>query len=288
MERLKEEYSVDIESHTARGGAQVKGASGTAVKKILGAFGETRRFVAEGGRTNRGLRGDMKAMLEAIGKARLEDLGKSERIPVLNELQEFLVERVKEFHSRQLLECKYSSNESAYQFVGAILRVAKTRGKEGPVAQYLVGAKLELRFPSYQIENKSYSTADAPQDRPGDFLVGDTVFHVTVAPTIAVLEKCQQNIQDDLSPWLLVPERTTALFRPEAEATVLGRFTLSSIESFVAQNVAELAGFSGDMLPEQLLLLIEIYNKRVEAVELDRSMLIEVPSSLLLRRRKNP
>jgi hypothetical protein len=43
-------------------------------------------------------------------------------------------------------------------------------GKDGPVAQYLVGAKLALRFPTEKIGNESYSTADVQLNRPGDFL----------------------------------------------------------------------------------------------------------------------
>lgn len=280
LDHLKNAFDLDIESHTAKGGSQVKGASGISVKRILATFGETRRFVAEGGRTNRGLRGDIRSLLAAIAGARLEELIASERNAVLEELQRRLVVKVREFHAKQRLECKYYRHQSAYQFVSAILRVAKDRGKEGPVGQYLVGAKLQLRFPEETIENKSYSTADAPQEKHGDFLLGDTVFHVTVAPTLGLLEKCRQNIEDDLHPWLLVPERTAPLFRSEAEANLAGPFTLNSLEAFVSQNVAELAHFSSQLVPIQLLRLLEIYNDRVTVVEIDRSMLIDVPSPL--------
>ncbi len=280
LDRLKSKFDLDIESHTAKGGSQVKGASGAAVKRILAVFGETRRFVAEGGRTNRGLRGDIKKMLDAIQELKLQSMTESSRNDILVECQRFLCGKVTTFFSQKRLDCKYSPNLSAYQFVGGLLKAAKDRGKEGPVAQYLVGAKLQLRFPEEQIENKSYSTADAPQDKHGDFFLGDTVFHVTVAPGIAVLEKCQRNITDNLRPWLLVPDRSIGLFRSEAEANVSGPFTLDSIESFVSQNVAELASFSGDLLPTQLLQLIDIYNERVAAIEVDQSMLIEIPAAL--------
>jgi len=46
-------------------------------------------------------------------------------------------------------------------------------------------------------------------------------------------------------------------------------------------NVAELAEFSVELLPKQLLQLLETYNERVAAVEIDRSMQIEIPSSLI-------
>lgn len=39
LERLKEKYDLDFETHVASGGAQIKGASGTAVAAILSTFG---------------------------------------------------------------------------------------------------------------------------------------------------------------------------------------------------------------------------------------------------------
>jgi Domain of unknown function (DUF4928) len=281
LDRLKAAFDLNIDSHTAKGLSQIKGASGAAVKRILARFGETRPFLGEGGRTNRGLRGDIKGMLDAIAGMQLDELSSKQRIDVLAQLQGYLVDRVADFHSQRRLECKYVKSQSAYQFVSAILAAARERGKEGPVAQYLVGAKLALRFPGELVENKSYSTADAPQEKPGDFLLGDTVFHVTVAPMSAVLEKSDRNIGDSLRPWLLVPERLVALFRQEAETYLHGPFTLSSIEGFVSQNVAELAGFSDELEPVQLLQLLDTYNQRVGEVDLDRTMLIETPVALL-------
>ena len=39
---------------------------------------------------------------------------------------------------------------------------AREANKEGPVAQHLVGAKLQLRYPNIVIENNAVTTADAP------------------------------------------------------------------------------------------------------------------------------
>ena len=55
LDRLKQSYDLALEKHLTPGGAQVKGASGENIKHILAQFGETRHFVSEGGRTNRGL-----------------------------------------------------------------------------------------------------------------------------------------------------------------------------------------------------------------------------------------
>jgi hypothetical protein len=279
LEHLKEHYDLKLESHTARGGSQIRGASGAAVKKILAAHGEHRRFVSEGGRTNRGLRGDVKTLLAALGTASLESLPLPERRIVLGELQAFLTKKVTFLFEMRRIDCKYTPQLSAYQFISSILEAARKRGKEGSVAEYLVGAKLQLRFPGLSIENKCASTADAPHKKHGDFCVGDTIFHVTVSPNEGHLEKCKRNLEENLRPWLLIPE-SMGYYRVQVERKLNGPYALSGIETFVAQNIAELAEFSGDLLPAQLLRLLELYNERVAAVESDQSMLIDVPPAL--------
>jgi len=50
------------------------------------------------------------------------------------------------------------------------------------VMQHLVGAKLDCVLGTGKFAHNSCSTADAPTDRVGDFLVGDVAIHVTTAP----------------------------------------------------------------------------------------------------------
>jgi hypothetical protein len=280
LERLKEDFNLDIDAHTAKGGSQVSGASGESVKRLLARFGEQRPFVSEGGRTNRGLRGDIKGMLQAIDASGLAGASAGKRALLLEKLQQFLVERVKEFHNRQRLKFPYDPSKSMRQSVRDLLIAAKETGKDGPVAQYLVGAKLQLRFPEEVIENKSYSTADVQLSRVGDFLVGTTAFHVTVSPMPAVYEKCRKNVRDGLRAYLLVPDKFLEGARQNAELASAGKISVESIESFVGQNVEELSTFSSELLPKQIFQLLQVYNQRVDDVEIDKSMLIETPPQL--------
>lgn len=280
LERLKEDFDLNIDAHTAGGGSQIKGASGGAVRSLLARFGETRRFVAEGGRTNRGLRGDISDMLKALSNAGLDELASGERNGILEELQGFLVEKVREFHGQQRLKVSYDPSKSAREAVGEILANAREAGKGGQVAQYLVGAKLQLRFPDDQIGNESYSTADEQLGRPGDFFIGDTAFHVTVSPMSSVYDRCKQNLNDGYRTFLLVPEDSTIGARQNAEATAPGRIAVESIESFVGQNVEELSNFSKTGIVDRFRHLLKIYNERVNAVETDKSVLVEVPPNL--------
>jgi len=68
-------------------------------------------------------------------------------------------------------------------------------------------------------------------------------FSVTVSPMPAVYEKCKRNIEEGLRVYLLVPDGRLVGARQNAEAIVIGKITVESIESFVGQNVEELSVF---------------------------------------------
>lgn len=284
LEHLKENFILDLSAHRAAGQGQLRGAGAGALRRILAKFGETREFLKEGGRTNRGGPGDVATMLQAIHPLQLESLSKERRIEVLEELQSFLVDKVREYHSRQRLKLGFDPAKTTFQTVADILTVARENGKEGPVAQYLVGAKLQLRFPELTVENNSYSTADDQLGRRGDFLIADTVFHVTVAPMTALFAKCRQNLREGFRVYVLVPERATIGARQLAEQELPDKVAVLSIEAFVSQNVEELSSFALDRLVQGMYRLLSTYNSRVDAVEGDKSMLIEIPSNLLPRR----
>ncbi len=280
LDHLKADYLLDIDKHTAKGGAQIKGASGNAIKTILQSFGETRPFVSEGGRTNRGLRGDIKQLLDDMTNLHLEVLPLSERKRLLEVMQRFLVGKVQDFHNRQRLKFVYSSSKTTRQLISDLLEEAKESRKDGYVAQYLVGAKLQMRFPQLHIENRSGSSADEQIDHEGDFLVGDTVIHVTVSPFPHVYEKCKLNISNGLRPLLLVSERTLIGARQNVDVEIPGMVAVESIESFVSQNLEEMAAFSEESRKKSLKGLLELYNQRVDEVEYDKSLKIEIPGNL--------
>jgi hypothetical protein len=280
LERLKSEFDLTVESHLAPGGAQIQGASGAAVKRILENFGEFRRFAGEGGRTNRGTPAIAEKMLAAIKTAGLHALSAEERNQILAELQGYLVGKVREFHNRERLKPVYEPAKSTRQFIADLLALAEATGKRGPVAQYLVGAKLQLRFPNAQLRNESFAAADDQSGQPGDFVVADTTFHVTVAPNAGHYQKCGRNLLDGRRVFLLVPESLLQGARQNADMEAPGRIAVESIESFVGQNIEEISEFSQNALRDGLRRLLDAYNIRVDAVEIDKSMLIEIPRNL--------
>jgi len=217
---------------------------------------------------------------EVIQRTSLERLSLEDRTVVLTELQNILVNKVREYDSRQRLTIVYEPAQSTRQFIQDLLSVAREHGKEGPVAEYIVGAKLQLRFHDLEVRNVSFSTADTQSGEPGDFSIADTVFHVTVAPMLPVYEKCKSNLDQGMRVYLLVPERVVFGTRQNVEGIIPGRIGVEAIESFAAQNLDELGSFSSAGLRNELLKLLVMYNKRVDAVDLDKSMLIEIPKNL--------
>jgi hypothetical protein len=183
--------------------------------------------------------------------------------------------------NRESLSIVYSPELTAWSIVRNLLELADVNRKRGPVAEYLVGAKLALRFPKLSIRNSSYSAADEQVGEQGDFYVGNTAFHVTVAYAPALLAKCLANLEAGFRVYLLVPEDVADKVRYEVENRVQGRITVGSIEGFVSQNIEELSCFDGNKLKHGLRRLLEMYNERVGEVETDASLRISIPQNLL-------
>jgi hypothetical protein len=280
LERLKDDYNLSLSAHRAAGGSQLQGASGAAVKEILAVFGEHRPFLSEGGRTNRGGPGDIDSMLQMLQSLQLQACSMKERRRILVGLQAFLAERVRDWHNRQRLTFAFDQSKTSWQIVRDLLDKARETGKEGPVAQYLVGAKLQLRYPDLDVDNFSYSTSDVQHGRAGDFHLRGTAFHITIAPMTGVFEKCRTNLRDGLRVYLLVPDSFVVGARQNAEGIEPGRIFVESIEAFVGGNLDEMGEFEYAQTIEQFRSLLSAYNKRVDAVELDKSMLIEIPKPL--------
>lgn len=280
LDRLQNQFDLSIDSHTTKGGSQISSAGQAAVRVILQRFGESRPFLREGGRTNRGLRGDIKLLLDAIAHAELDRLSKAKRNQILRQLQEVVISKIHEYHDLQRLEIIYDPSKSTWQGICDLLDAAGDGGKDGPVAQYLVGAKLQLRFPQLEIGNESLSTADVQLGRFGDFHVGNTVFHVTISPTPALYEKCKRNLRDGLKVYLLVRDKDLIGTKQNAENTAAGQIVVESIEAFVSQNLDELAAFSNEGRTDQFRQLLIIYNRRVDATEMNKSLMIAIPPNL--------
>ncbi|WP_158309489.1 DUF4928 family protein [Micromonospora maris] len=269
--------------------SQVRGASGATAKNILSRHGEDRDFLKEGGRTSRMTKEVAVEIVDLLDKhPRSDDLRRlplDELAAVARTLQAWFVDQIKvEYFGKQRIKAEFSPTTPMKLVVSALLKSAQERGGNtaGAVAQHLVGAKLALRFPKLEISNDSYTTADVQTSRPGDFLVGDTAFHVTMSPSQPLFEgRCKSNRKAGFRSRVLVPESRLAAAAQLADLARLGDYVaVQSVEDFVGTNVEEMAGFREQEIRSHLRLLLDTYNHRVAGVESDPSLLIELPENL--------
>ena len=173
----------------------------------------------------------------------------------------------------------YNPDHIPWYFCKDLMRAAAERGQDDSLGQHLVGASLHLAFPEATRDDPTYRVGN--QTVPmGHFLAGDMVFHVIMAPFMEVYDKCRENIEHGFRVWLLVPEKYFCGTRQNAEIILPGKITVSSIESFVSQNLERLAGFYRERLGEALRLLLETYNERIRTRETDQNLLIQLPPNL--------
>lgn len=269
--------------------SQVKGLSGQRIKNILARCGEHRHFTSEGGRTSRSslfLAVQLADLLAAsLGAAAYLAASPQDQEQVRYQLQAWFAGRVQQdYFGRQRIKADLDPGKPTRQAIAELLTSARKRGGNaaGAVAQHLVGAKLSLRFPDLEISNDSYTTADQQTNRPGDFKVGDTAFHVTMSPGENLMSnRCTDNLRNGFRVLVLVPEDVVEAAAQLAKvAGISDKIAVSDIESFVGTNIEEIAVFGSAGIRTGLRALLERYNERVHAVEPDPSLQIEIPANL--------
>lgn len=262
-------------------GNQVR-TSGPLIQAILRKHGEERLYAREGARTTRRTPVAAALLAERLNEHdELLDASPEDRARIIDELQAWLVGKVREYFDRQRIEIEVNLDEALPVVVGRVLEAADERRLAGPVAQHLVGAKLSIRFPELKIENHSYTTADDQLRRHGDFLVGDTVYHVTVAPMPQLFEKCARNLKDRYRAVVLtLQSRVKAAEQMADQAGIGTRVEIRAIEQYVGQNIEELGEGTWRGLQDQLKALLLRYNERVDVAETNKALLVALPGNL--------
>ena len=147
----------------------------------------------------------------------------------------------------------------------------------GAVIQHLVGAKLDCALGKGHFKHNSFSTADAPSSRVGDFLIGDVAVHVTTAPSEAVIAKCQGNLNDGYRPILVTLQHGLAVAEGLAvNVELANRIDIFEIEQFVALNLYEIGKFGAVGRRTAVKDLVDRYNEIVGEFETDPSLKISL------------
>lgn len=256
-------------------GGEVKGARSGLAKVLVGYGIPEGVYLKEA--TTRQVHQDGQRLFESFEwGAKLAPLPPPERDDLLRELIGGLVDQAHAWLRRQNLKLDIDRRQAPTAWVHMIVENAQRRSG-GVVEQHLVGAKLARRFTGFDVPNFPAHAADSQTGRPGDFVMAQSIYHVTAAPSRAVILKCADNIAAGLQPVLLVPAeqeyRARALAQEEGIDAALA---IISIEAFVAVNILELATEEGRDFFGILQEIVEIYNRRLAEVETDLSLQIEV------------
>lgn len=269
---------LDADKLITEGSGQVLGLGKGAVQRILKEYGVTQVLAEEGGRTSRGGIGIMRAYVAFLNEFHVKNSS------VLEEVEAWWVERIKEHFSAKPFRLRFDPAKSFQAIIQDLLAQARKRQQEssgtmyqGTVLQHLVGAKLELAMPEIQIIHNGTSVTDAVSERSGDFVIDDSIIHITTSPGEAVIQKCQRNIEAGAKPIILtIADGVSVAKGLAANAGLMGRIDIMDAEQFLAANLHELAFFKTSKRLTTLEKLVETYNRIVSENETDPSLRIEI------------
>lgn len=269
---------LDADALITEGSGQVLGLGKGAVQRILSEYGITQILAEEGGRTSRGSIGIMRTYVAFLNGLHIK------KTSFLEEIEAWWIERVREHFSAKPFRLRFDSAKGLQFIIQDLLVQAKKRQQEsngmmyqGAVLQHLVGAKLELAMPEIQISHHGSSVADAVSDRAGDFVIDDSIIHITTSPGEAVIQKCQRNIEAGTKPIILTIADGVSVAKGLAgNAGLIGRIDIMDAEQFLAANLHELSFFKTSERLTTLEKLVETYNRIVSENETDPSLRIEI------------
>lgn len=263
------------------GKSQVRGLSGATISKILEQHGETRIFTREGGRTSRGTIYLAAAFRDVLNNTQVQGFEPVDAVFVSKQLEEFFTQCVRrDYFDKQRITVELDHTKPVSAVISDILKAAAERSDKptGAVLQHLIGAKLQLRFPHVEIGNDRANAADLQTDREGDFQVGTTAFHVTTAPMEKLISRCVENKRAGYRPVILTLEGKVMAARQLADNVGMSEMiSVQAAETFIGNNIEEIAIYDGDRIREGLARLIRTYNTRIGSIEIDKSLMIDEP-----------
>ena len=277
-EAIERGLPIDFSTLLTENRGQVRILGKAPVQKILVDHGIVRVLAEEGGRTNRGNMGLAERYLAFLNGARCS---KEELVNI----EEWWVERVRDFFAGKPLALKFDPSKSIRSIVRDLIDVAEKRQSQnrggqivGALLQHLVGAKLSLIVPQEMMAQMHGAyVADAVSDRDGDFSYGDAVIHVTSAQGEAVIRKCTKNIEDGFHPIIITTNKRVSVAEGLAEsAGIANRLEVWDIEQFVSMNLNERGLFCQDGRKDMAVRLVEAYNKIIDTCETDPSLKIQI------------
>jgi len=273
LDHLRRACPVSRDEAISEGG-EVSGAR-SGLGTILERYGIPRSYLREA-TTRQGHQDGQRLFDKLQWGNTLAGIPEDGRDELLLELVDGLRNLANQWLKRQNLKLDIDRRQAPTTWINVIVQNAKGRSG-GVVEQQLVGAKLARRLKGIDIPNHPAHAGDAQTERAGDFAIGQSVYHVTSAPSRDVLQKCAKNVTAGLYPILVIPREQENKARVLAQDEGIEKqVTIMPIEDFVALNIIELATEENKDFFSLLKEIVEIYNTRLSEVETDLSLRIEV------------
>lgn len=268
---------LDPEALFTKRGGQVKGLGKSAVQKILKGHGIDNVLAKEGGRTSRGSVGNMREYVAFLNGLHAEG-------PINFELiEKWWVDRVRDFFAGKPFVLRFDASKSLRAVMRDLMSQAEKRQEQangstfvGTMLQHLVGAKLNLLLES-PIQHHGASVADDVSGREGDFIVEDVAIHVTTSPSVALIGKCQRNLDNGMKPVIITTSKGAVVAEVLAgQVEIADRIDVFEAEQFLAGNLYEIGKFAQAGRRTTAEQLISEYNLIIDECETDPSLRIDV------------
>lgn len=262
LERLREHPSLIIADHVAESGMQLE-EHNSYVARALRRFGIVSPL-KEFGRRSSNLHGWIGPLFDWLKSSGFPSVSEPQQRDMLLAMESAASERLQIINEGKPLIAHYNKG-TARAVIADILDQAQEKKRAKDVAEYLVGAKLQLRLGEDAAKPKNVNTPNL--DQPADFPVGNAAIEVTVNPADSRhLLQIERILKDTtLQVWLLVRLADREKWQNVVDATFgehAGRVAIADIETFVGQNVSEIGGFDVTKVSDTLADLFQIYNER--------------------------
>jgi hypothetical protein len=244
LERLRTTPALDMDAHRAPSGMQLI-EHNSAVDTALQRF-NIGSPLQERGRRSNNLNAWAPPMFDWLRASGFPALSQQDREITITALQTVVVERLSVIIDDKPLLVRYNLG-TAVAIITDILDQAQVKNKAKDVAEYLVGAKLEIRFHEGVVPPKNVNTPSL--GNLADFRIGNTAIEVTVLknPDKSHLDQIGEILADTgLQVWLLTRMLDRERWQNAIDLTFArnaGRVVVAGIEIFLGQNISELGEF---------------------------------------------
>lgn len=179
---------------------------------------------------------------------------------------------------RQPISLVYHPTWTTHFHVHRFVTAAEFLGHGDTVTRHLLGATLQCRFPG-MCQQALNSATLLPAGR--DFLIGDTAFHVAIAPRDVDIKKCRDDLQAGRFVYLLVPDGTLMGVQQDVAIRArmhdaVDRIVIESVEAFISSMIEWQAAFDGNVVAHVFASVIDRYNQRLSVINANPSLFIQL------------